>query len=132
MNRRSGLTLAELMVTVAVIGTFFLVVSGLVLAIRDTEEVTRTYGRELSELRRAVRVIESDLRTATDVDDLDVRLDGGCLVRGDRVLARNVSVFEVTRDGPLARVRIGLGAGSPGRRGDLAFSVRLRYAGGPR
>lgn len=134
MRRDRGFTIVELMIAASAFGAVVLVATGLVGSIRATERFSTEYGGDLHGLRRAVRVIEADLRAAADVADLDVRLDGDRLVRGDRTLARNVSEFEVVRDGSLARVRIALGSrsSSPRKRGELTFTVRLRNAEGPR
>ncbi len=134
MRHERGFTLIELMIATVVIGAMVMVATGLVLSIGDTERFSKDYTGDLAGLRRAVRIIESDLRVAAAIEDLDVRLEGDRLVRGDRVLARNIVDYSVTRQGDLARVRIRLGSrtSSERRRGDLSFTVRMRNAGGPR
>ncbi len=134
MSRERGFTLIELMISTVVLGSVVLVATGLAGSIRTTERFSTEYTGDLAGLRRAVRVIEADLRAARVISDHGVRLDGDRLVRGDRVLARHVAVFEVTREGSLARVRIALASrsSSPRKRGELTFSVRMRNAGGPR
>jgi Tfp pilus assembly protein PilW len=134
MRSQRGLTLVELMLSTVAIGAAVLVATGLVASIRSTEKFSRDYSGDLAGLRRAVRVIESDLRVAADISDLDVRHDGDRLVRDGRTLARNVGEFRVTRlkDLALVRIRLGSRSSAPGRRGAVAFSVRMRNAGGPR
>lgn len=134
MTGERGFTLMEVLIATAAFGATIFVATGLVTTIRSTESFSRAYGGDLRGLRRAVRAIETDLRTAADPGEIDVRLEGDRLVRGGRVLARNVAAFEVTRDGPLARVRIALGSRceGPRKRGEILFAVRLRNAGGPR
>jgi len=134
MRNERGFTLIELMVATVAIGAMVMVAASLIGTTRRTEQFSKEYTGDLAGLRRAVRVIESDLRAAEDVEDLEVRLDGDRLVRGDRVLAENIADFAVTREGALAHVRIRLGSRSSAssRRGDLAFAVRMRNAGGPR
>jgi type II secretion system protein J len=134
MRRQRGFTLIELLVVLAALGGVVAAASGVVLSIRSTERFSREYAGDLAGLRRAVRIVEADLRAAADPEEIDVRLEGDRLVRDGRVLARNVAAFEVSRDGPLAHVRLALGSRceAPRKRGELAFTVRLRNAEGER
>ncbi|MHC4954084.1 MAG: PulJ/GspJ family protein [Planctomycetota bacterium] len=121
MNR--GFTLMELcivtLVASAVIGTS----TGLVLSLHRSEQRTAAYTREVSELRRAVRSIERDLRAGNPAE---YRLENNDLFRGDALLARRIASFEVVREGALSTARVELMPRAGGRRPVVIVRVRER------
>lgn len=98
--------------------------SGVIFTLHNSERRTRAYTDDVSELRRAVRAVEAELR-ANRGDTC--HLDAGVLRRGDRVLARRISRFEVKREGPLWVARIGLQSRSEtGAKRKPVITLRVR------
>lgn len=136
MRRARGFTILELMIVVSmltVVGATFL---GAATTIHREERHSAAYAQDLAGLRRAVQLVEHDLRDAGTTQDVDYRLEDGVLRRGDTPIARNIALFDVSAasDG-LARVRIGLAPRSdaPNRReATLDLVVRMRGKGGAR
>ncbi len=129
-----GFTLLELMIVTAVLAMIAASLGGVASALHRTDRVTAAYVEDLAQLRGAVRAVERDLRAAREVihhrvDDAYYRLDAGRLLRDDQVIARHIGLFEMTREGNLVTVRLGLEARAhvPAmRRPVVATCVRLR------
>ena len=136
MRRSRGFTLIELMIAVCMLTVVFATMGSVGATIHREERHCAAYAQDLANLRRAVRLVERELRAAASTGDLDVRLDDGVLYQGGTVIARHIGVFEVeAQDDALARVRIGLAPRSdaPSRRdATLDLVVRMRGPGGAR
>ena len=136
MRGARGFTLLELMVVVCMLTVVFATMGGVAATIHREERHAAAYAQDLANLRRAVQLVERELRAADSTGDLDVRLEDGVLYQGATVIARHIGVFEVEPESDsLARVRIGLAPRSdaPNRRdATLDLVVRLRGAGGGR
>ncbi len=144
MRRERGFTLLELCGSLALIGAVSLVAGGLAHHSQRTGELGAAYASDVAETRRALGLVEHDLRSAREVrtdqgavvvstNEAGVtwRLDGTSLLRGDEVVARNVAAFTAERrDGGLVEVRLELGRRSPDARRTARVStvVRLRAA----
>ena len=84
--------------------------------------------------------MERDLRASREViyhrvDESYYRLEGGHLLRDKQVVARNIGLFEMTREGDLVTVRLGLEPRAhvpAARRPVLTTRVRLRNPEGRR
>jgi prepilin-type N-terminal cleavage/methylation domain-containing protein len=135
-----GFSLLELMVVTAVIALIATSLGGVASALHRTDRVTAAYVEDLGQLRRGLRALERDLRASREVlhhrvNDALYRLDGGRLLRDDQVVARNIGLFEMTREGDLVTVRLGLlpRAHVPAmRRPVVTTCVRLRNPEAPR
>jgi type II secretory pathway component PulJ len=128
VKRTAGWTLLELMVVVVVGAGLGGTVLGASSMVHREERLAAACATDLTGLRRAVRVLENDLRQGRDPAALGWRLTAeGALQRGDRVLARNVAHFELERDGSLTTVYLALGPRSdaPHRR-EAALELRVR------
>lgn len=136
MRRSGGFTLLELMVVVCMMTVVLATMGGVGATIHREERHCAAYAQDLANLRRAVRLVERELRAADSAGDLDVRLDDGVLYQGGTVIARHIGVFEIEPAGDaLARVRIGLAPRSdaPNRRdATLDLIVRMRGPAGAR
>jgi prepilin-type N-terminal cleavage/methylation domain-containing protein len=131
--RERGYTLAELLVVIVVGSSVLLTATGLIASVRSTERASAAYVRDLVSLQRAVERLEVDLREAKGLEDLDWRLDGDRLCRGDERVADGVATFTLSREGSIAHVRIVLAArAAHAARKDAAvtISVRMRNAEG--
>ena len=90
------------------VGGVAAIAAGFTTTMHESEKRTRAYVEEIGGLRRAVRVLEADLRAGSAAG---WRLDEeGMLRRGDVVVARGVGLFEVRREGALFVARVGLRA----------------------
>lgn len=135
-----GFSLLELMIVTAVIALVAAGLGGVASTLHRTDRVTAAYVEDLAQLRRAVRAVERDLRASREVvyhrvDDVFYRLDDGRLLRDREVVARRIGLFEMTREGDLVTVRIGLQprAHAPAmRRPVVTTRVRLRNPEAPR
>lgn len=112
-----GYTLVELLIASAMIGVVVSVAGGVGASLHGADKHTDAYVADLDGLRRAVRTIERDIHAGRGL--ADYRLEDGVLLRGGRVLARNIATFERERDGELVTVRLG-----PGLRREVAAPVR--------
>ena len=129
-----GFSLLELMFVTAVIAMIAASLGGVASALHRTDRVTAAYVEDLAQLRGAVRAVERDLRASREViyhrvDNAFYRLDRGRLLRDDKVIARRIGLFEMTREGDLVTVRLGLAARAhvPAmRRPVVTTCVRLR------
>ena len=99
-----GFTLAELMIVMMMASIAIGALGGTAQMLYQTDRHTDAYVRDVSGLRKAVRMLESDLRAGTGAV---YRLDGDRLLRDDRLVARNIGTFELDREGALTVVRIG-------------------------
>ena len=126
--RSRGFTIAELMVSIAMLLVVSGIVGGVVMSMSARDESTAAYAHDLSSLRRAARTLEADLRAAPSLAGVDYKLKDGTLLRAGKPLLSRVASFELTADGPLARVNLALAARSrtPTRLARLAFDVRMR------
>ena len=133
---RRGFTLLELMVAVSmltIVGATFL---GVARTVHREDRHSAAYAQDLAGLRRAVQLVERDLREAQSLEDLDMRLDDGVLYRGEKAIAHRIGTFDVDvkrEQSQLAHVRIGLAPRSdaPNRRdATLDLFVRMRGSGG--
>ena len=102
---RRGFTLIELMVATALLAGVTAVIGALAFSIHHSERQTGAYVRDITELRRAVRAVERDLRAG---EGAAYRLEGHVLFRGDDVVARRIGLFEMRADGAWTESRIGL------------------------
>ena len=135
-----GFSLLELMIVTAVIALIAASLGGVASALHRTDRVTAAYVEDLGQLRGGLRAIERDLRASREViyhrvDDVYYRLDRGRLLRDDRVVARNIGLFEMKREGDLVTVRLGLQSRAhvPAMRRPVVTScVRLRNPEAPR
>jgi prepilin-type N-terminal cleavage/methylation domain-containing protein len=110
-----GFSLIELMIVTAVLAVVTASLGGIASVLHRTDRQTAAYVEDLGELRRALHSLERDLRGAREVfyhriDDVYYRLDGDRLLRDDAVVARNVALFEMSREGEIVTVRLGLRA----------------------
>lgn len=129
-----GFSLLELMIVTAVIALVAASLGGVASALHRTDRVTAAYVEDLAQLRRAVRAVERDLRASREVvyhrvDRAYYRLEDGRLLRDRQVVARNIGLFEMTREGNLVTVRLGLEPRAhvpAARRPVLTTRVRLR------
>ena len=131
MRRAAGFTLYEVMVVTAVLGLVISTAAGLAYGLQRSDRFTAAYVSDVNGLRRAVRLVESDLRRARALDELDYALEGSDLKRRGRIVARNIARFEVEREGRLVTVTIALGARAdvpPSRRPAVTTRVYLRNA----
>jgi type II secretion system protein J len=108
MRREAGFTLMELMIVIAMFGFVASICGAMAGALHRTDQHTAAYVDDVSDLRRAVRAVERDLRSATSLDELDYRLEDDRLLRNGHELARRIGCFEMTEAGGLATVRMGL------------------------
>lgn len=135
MKRAAGLTLIELMIAMVATAGAIGAAAAIVSTVVREERVSAAYARDLDGLRRAVTALEVDLRGAGSLDDVDWRLDGDRLLRGDETVARRIAEFELTADGGLARAAIApapRGGGAPRPAGRILLTVRMRNAGSGR
>ena len=101
-----GYTLAELMIVCAITVILMSVLGGMADSMYRTNRHSKKYTKELLDLRRTVRQLETDLRSGADVP---YTLEGRTLHRDGKIVARNIGTFEIERDGRLTTVRIGPG-----------------------
>ena len=117
MRRQAGFTLMEVMVVVALVAGAASTIVGFVETLRRDDRAAARYVREISEFRAAVRSLERDLRAGARAA---WRLEGDRLVRDGRLMAKNVTRFELARKGRLTTVELRLG------RRSLTLKVRRR------
>ena len=125
-----GFTLAELMVTLAMTGAFGATLTAVSMRVNDEQKAAVGRQADLDGLRRAARLLDDDLRAGKDPVAERWHLDRNELLREHEVVARSVAVFDLTRDGELWHVRIGLKprAAAEGVRREcvLEWTVRAR------
>ena len=105
-----GFSLYEVLIVMALIGYVAAIGGSMTASLHRTDRHTAVYVKDVTDLRHAVRTIERDLRAAKSVRDLDYRHEDESLLRGERVVARNIAVFEVSEQDGL-----------------FGFEVRYRY-----
>ena len=130
---RRGFTLIELcivtVIATAVIGTS----AGIITTLHRSEQRTGAYTREVSDLRRAIRALERDLRAdGAAAGGATYRLDGDRLYRGDVLLARRIALFDISQEGALWVARVSLMPRAGGRRPVVTLRVRPRGQEGAR
>jgi hypothetical protein len=117
------------MIVTAVLGGLAATLAGITHAVHRAERVSAAYVEDLAGLRRAVALVERDLRAARSVEDLRYTLESGVLERDGAAVAR-IGAFEVTQEGAVATAWIGLlpRAEAATRPAVVTTSVRLRRA----
>lgn len=133
MRRQAGFTLLELMIYIAVFAVFSTAIAGVAHSIHKSDRFSAAYVRDVGGLRRALRLVENDLRHAKSPDELDYELEDGVLSRDGKAIARNIALFDLEADGRLVTVTIALGQRAdvpPARRPAITTRVRLRRRAG--
>ena len=135
---RRGFTILELMIAVSMLTIVSATFLGVASTVHREDRHSAAYAQDLAGLRRAVQLVERELREVQSLEDLDIRLDGDVLYRGETAIAHRIGTFDVDVDvkreqSRLAHVRIGLAPRSdaPNRRdATLDLFVRMRGSGG--
>ena len=128
-----GFTLIELCIVTLIATAVFGTSAAMITTLHRSEQRTGAYTREVSDLRRAIRALERDLRALdTAVSRANYRLDGDRLYRGDVLLARRISAFEIEQQGALRVARVELMPRAGGRRPVVVLRVRPRGREGTR
>jgi len=135
--RRSarGFTLVELMAVVGAAGAFGATITTVSMTVHAEQRTAQGRQSDLDGLRRAARLLESDLRAGFDPASAGWHLEGDVLRRRGLVLVQSVAVFRATRDGDLWHLRLGVkprAADGPRREAVLDWEVRARVAEGDR
>lgn len=127
MRGEAGFTLYEMMIGVIVGSVVIGIGAGLAATVRREDRAASAYEQDLRELERAVVAVEEDLRAASAAEDLEYRLDGDRLFRGERIVARRIAAFDVEAEGTLAHVRLRLASrNAVPNRSEISFTVRMR------
>lgn len=128
-RREAGFTFVEVMLYVVLFGAISTTVAGITHAIHRTDRATAAYVDDLDGLRRAIRLVENDLRHAKSVHALKWELKDGVLRRDGEEIARNIAAFDLDLDERFVTVTIAPGSRAdvtPTRRPLVTTRVRLR------
>ena len=139
--RERGFTLAELMTSIAIVAVLGTSLFGLAHRASADERRLGADHRALHELRSTLAMLEADLRSASDCEITDDRIelsrfdgrgivwrrDGDRLLRDERPCLAPLLALHAERDGQLVRIGLELAPRQPGRPGArVTTSVRLR------
>lgn len=147
MNAR-GHTLIELMIASILIGSFFALLSPLAAQLHRSDRVAAAYVEDLTRCRRALRVLEADIRQARGVENradllrvyhpdgvIEYGLDRGTLTRSvqgrSAVVSRRIGALEAFGNGRLVRLKVAVQAraATPGREAVVETTIYMRNGG---
>lgn len=143
-----GHTLLELMIATTVLGSFFALLTPIGAQLHRSDRLAADYAEDLTGCRRALQVLEGDLRQASAVETrgevlrihlpdqrIDYHLEAGTLTRtaGGRtgVVARRIGTLRATQTGRLVALSVAIQprAAEPGHEAKVHTTVYLRNGG---